>query len=222
MRVLLIEDEVRQAAAIRRGLELEGIVVDVAHTGPDGLMQASLCTYDLIVLDIMLPGMNGFKVCETLREREIWTPVLVLTAKEGEYDEAEVLDTGADDFLSKPFSYVVLLARIRALVRRGAAPRPVVLRAGAVELDAANHRCIVAGAVVDLTAREQAILEYLMRRAGQVVPKGDIRENVWEDVFGTTDNVVEVHISSLRRKLGAAAIETVRGGGYRIGHDDRG
>jgi len=216
VRVLVVEDEVRQAAALKRGLEAEGYAVDVASTGPDGLWLATEGPYDVIVLDVMLPGMNGFVVCAELRAREVWTPVLMLTAKDGELDEAEALDTGADDFLSKPFSYVVLVARLRALIRRGARERPVVLRAGGLALDLADRRCTLDGRPVELTPRELAVLEYLMRRPGEVVPKGEIVDHVWDLSFDGDDNVVEVHVSALRRKLGAAAIETIRGAGYRI------
>ena len=217
MRVLVVEDEVRQAAALKRGLEAEGFAVDVASTGTDGLWLATEQAYDAIVLDVMLPGLNGYKVCAELRAKEIWTPVLMLTAKDGELDEAEALDTGADDFLSKPFSYVVLVARLRALLRRGATTRPPILRAGGIELDVAARTCRVDGELVELTPREFSVVEYLMRREGEVVPKSDILEHVWDFAFDGGDNVVEVHVSALRRKLGSAAIETVRGAGYRMG-----
>ena len=216
MRVLVVEDEVRQSAALKRGLEAEGFAVDVAATGTDGLWLATEQTYDVIVLDVMLPGMNGFKVCAELRRQQVWTPVLMLTAKDGELDEAEALDIGADDFLSKPFSYVVLVARLRALLRRGAVARPAALVAGSIELDVSARECRVCGVAVALTAREFAILEYLMRRVGEVVPKGEIVAHVWDFAFDGGDNVVEVHVSALRRKVGADAIETIRGGGYRV------
>lgn len=216
MRVLVVEDEIRQAAALKRGLEAEGFAVDVASTGTDGLWLATEQPYDVIVLDVMLPGLNGFKVCAELRARQIWTPVLMLTAKDGELDEAEALDTGADDFLSKPFSYVVLVARLRALLRRGVGARPVVLRAGDVELDVSARTCRRAGELVELTPRELAVLEYLMRRQGEVVPKAEILGHVWDFAFEGGENVVEVHVSALRRKLGPDVIETVRGGGYRV------
>jgi DNA-binding response OmpR family regulator len=216
VRVLVVEDEIRQAAALKRGLEAEGFAVDVASNGTDGLWLATEQPYDVIVLDVMLPGLNGYRVCAELRAREVWTPVLMLTAKDGELDEAEALDTGADDFLSKPFSYLVLVARLRALLRRGAAARPSVLRVGGLELDVGARRCTLDGEAVDLTPREFAIVEYLMRRAGEVVPKSDILAHVWDFAFDGDDNVVEVHISALRRKLGPATIETVRGAGYRI------
>jgi two-component system OmpR family response regulator len=217
MRVLVVEDEVRQAAALKRGLEAEGFAVDVASTGTDGLWLATEQPYDAIVLDVMLPGLNGYRVCAELRAKEIWTPVLMLTAKDGELDEAEALDTGADDFLSKPFSYVVLVARLRALLRRGATTRPPVLRSGSIELDVAARTCSVDGDAVELTPREFSVVEYLMRREGEVVPKSEIVEHVWDFAFDGGDNVVEVHVSALRRKLGSTAIETVRGAGYRMG-----
>jgi two-component system OmpR family response regulator len=217
MRVLVVEDEVRQAAALKRGLEAEGFAVDVASNGTDGLWLATEQPYDAIVLDVMLPGMNGFKVCAELRAKQIWTPVLMLTAKDGELDEAEALDTGADDFLSKPFSYVVLVARLRALLRRGATTRPPVLQSGGIDLDVAARTCTVHGEQVELTPREFSVVEYLMRREGEVVPKSEILEHVWDFAFDGGDNVVEVHVSALRRKLGSAAIETVRGAGYRMG-----
>ncbi len=214
--MLVVEDEVRQAAALKRGLEAEGYAVDVASNGTDGLWLASEQPYDAVVLDVMLPGLNGYRVCAELRARQIWTPVLMLTAKDGELDEAEALDTGADDFLSKPFSYVVLVARLRALLRRGAAARPAVLQVGRLRLDVGTHQCTVDGSAVELTPREFSVLEYLMRRAGEVVPKSEILAHVWDFAFDGDENVVEVHISALRRKLGAGAIDTVRGAGYRV------
>jgi DNA-binding response OmpR family regulator len=215
--VLVVEDVVRQAAALKRGLEAEGFAVDVASTGTDGLWLATEHDYDAIVLDVMLPGLNGYKVCAELRAKQIWTPVLMLTAKDGELDEAEALDTGADDFLSKPFSYVVLVARLRALLRRGAPARAPVLTVGGIDLDVGARTCCVHGESVELTPREFSIVEYLMRREGEVVPKSEILEHVWDFAFDGGDNVVEVHVSALRRKLGSNAIETVRGAGYRMG-----
>src|SRR6476659_7378186 len=183
VRVLVVEDEVRQAAALKRGLEAEGYAVDVASNGTDGLWLASEQPYDAVVLDVMLPGLNGYRVCAELRARQIWTPVLMLTAKDGELDEAEALDTGADDFLSKPFSYVVLVARLRALLRRGAASQPPVLRTGSIELDVAARVCLVNADTVELTPREFSVVEYLMRRQGEVVPKSEILEHVWDFAF---------------------------------------
>ena len=217
MRVLVVEDEVRQADALRRGLEAEGFAVDLAANGTDGLWLATEQPYDAIVLDVMLPGINGYQLCAELRRRSIATPILMLTAKDGELDEAEALETGADDFLSKPFSYIVLVARLRALMRRGGALQPVALVTGDVELDVTRRACRVAGDDVSLTAREFSILEYLLRRRGEVVPKREIVEHVWDYAYDGEANVVEVHVSALRRKLGAEVIETIRGGGYRVG-----
>src|SRR5215216_1320619 len=216
VRVLVVEDEVRQAAALKRGLEAEGYAVDVAADGPDGLWLATEEPYDVIVLDVMLPGMNGFKVCAELRAREIWTPVLMLTAKDGELDEAEALDTGADDFLSKPFSYVVLVARLRALLRRGAAARPAVLQVGDLRLDPAAHRCWRAGHEVELTTKQVALLECFMRHPGQVLSKTALREHVWDYAFADSSNIIEVYVGQLRKKLGVARIKTIRGAGYRL------
>ena len=216
MRLLVVEDEERLADALKRGFEAEGFAVDVAANGNDGLWLATETDYDVIVLDIMLPGINGLRICRTLREKQIWTPILMLTAKDGELDETEALDTGADDFLSKPFSYPVLLARVRALLRRSVGERPTVLVSGDLEVDPATHTCRKAGEEVKLTARELAVLEYLMRRAGEVVSKAHILNHVWDFAYDGGENVVEVHVSALRRKLGADVVETVRGGGYRI------
>ena len=216
MRVLVVDDEVRLAAAVQRGLQAEGFTVDVAHTGLEGLWAATEQRYDAIVLDIMLPGMNGYRVCAELRNRGVDTPILMLTAKDGEFDEAEALDTGADDFLSKPFSYVVLVARLRALIRRAGGRATNEMSVGRVTLHPAARRCTVDGVQVALTSREFAILECLARRVGEVVPKRDILDSVWDDAFDGPDNVVEVHVHALRRKLGAEAIETVRGAGYRL------
>lgn len=216
MRVLVVDDEVRLAAALQRGLEAEGFTVDVAHDGVDGLWQATEHVYDAIVLDIMLPGMNGYRVCAELRQRGIATPILMLTAKDGEFDEAEALDTGADDFLSKPFSYVVLVARLRALVRRTRGQVSNDVSVGEVRLNSASRRCFVGDTEVTLTAREFAVFEYLVGRLDEVVPKRDILANVWEEAYDGPENVVEVHVHALRRKLGADVIETIRGGGYRV------
>jgi hypothetical protein len=177
---------------------------------------ATTAPYDLFILDIMLPGINGLRLCADLRTRGIATPILMLTAKDGELDEAEALDTGADDFLSKPFSYTVLVARVRALLRRATSPTSTVLRSADIELDPAARTCARAGEPVVLTAKEFSVLEYLLRRAGEVVPKFDILEHVWDFAYDGGPNVVEVHVSALRRKLGDHAIETIRGSGYRM------
>jgi two-component system OmpR family response regulator len=220
VRVLIVEDEKKVAGAVRRGLEAEGFAVDVALTGTDGLWMATEHPYDVIVLDIMLPGINGYRVCEQLRDGGNWTPILMLTAKDGEYDHAEALDTGADDYLTKPFSFVVLLARLRALLRRTGRARPVVYTAGDLAVDPVTHRCRRGDVEVPLTAREFAVLEFLLRRAGEVVSKGEILDNVWDFAFEGDPNIVEVYIRHLRRKLdepfGKQLIETIRGAGYRL------
>ena len=223
MRILVVEDEVVLADGIRRGLETEGFAVDLAHDGVDGLWRAREHAYDAIVLDLMLPGINGYRVCATLREEGNWTPVLILTAKEGDLDEAEALDTGADDYLTKPFAHVVLVARLRALLRRGRPPRPTVLEAGDLALDPATRRVTRAGVAVPLTPRETSLLEFLLRHRGDVVAKRQILDHVWDDDFDGDPNIVEVYVRHLRNKLdrpfGRAAIETVRGAGYRLAED---
>jgi DNA-binding response OmpR family regulator len=224
VRVLVVEDERRLAGALKRGLAAEGFAVDVVSDGTEALWMAGEQPYDAMLLDIMLPGMNGYQVCATLREQGNWTPILMLTAKDGEYDEAEALDTGADDFLSKPFSYVVLLARLRALIRRGVSERPAVLTVGDLRLDPANRTCQRGAESVRLSPREFAVLEYLMRHAGQVVPKAELLDHVWDFGFDGDANVVEVYVGYLRRKLDAPfhrhSIETVRGAGYRLVEED--
>ncbi|WP_258054125.1 response regulator transcription factor [Streptomyces sp. INR7] len=204
-------------------LQSEGFSVDVAHDGPQGLWMATEHDYDLIVLDIMLPGLNGYRICAKLRAAGNESGILMLTAKDGEYDEAEALDTGADDFLSKPFSYLVLVARLRALGRRTGGRRPQVLRFGDLLIDPARRTCSRGATEIRLTAREFAILEYLGRRSGEVVSKRDILEQVWDAAFDGDPNVVEVHVSAVRRKVdapfGRAALETVRGAGYRLAAD---
>jgi DNA-binding response OmpR family regulator len=216
MRILLVDDEQRFAAAVRQGLEAEGLAVDIAHDGDEGLWMARSNDYDAIVLDILLPGLNGYRVCAELREGGDWTPILMLTALDEDLDEAEALDTGADDYLSKPFSFVVLVARLRALLRRGASPRPVVLEVGTLRLDPAAHRCWCAGQEVELTAKQFALLECFMRHPGEVLSKSALREHVWDYAFADSSNIVEVYVSYLRKKLGAGRIETVRGAGYRL------
>jgi two-component system OmpR family response regulator len=220
MRILLVEDERSFARALCRGLEAEGFVVELAEDGLKGLELATERSYDVVVLDIMLPGLNGYRVAAALRERDRWTPMLMLTAKDGELDEAEALDTGADDFLSKPFSFVVLVARLRALARRGGGPRPAVLEAGDLRLDPAGHRVWRGGAEIQLTAREFALLELLMRHAGEVLTRREILDGVWDFAFDSDSNIVEVYVGYLRRKIDLPfdrrAIETVRGIGYRL------
>jgi DNA-binding response OmpR family regulator len=223
MRVLVIEDEAGLAEGLRKGLEAEGFATDVARTGTDGLWMAREHPYDAIVLDILLPGMNGYKVCATLREEGNWTPIVMLTAKDGEFDEAEGLDTGADDFVTKPFSYVALVARLRALIRRGAGERPVELSAGDLRFDPGARRAWRGDTEIALTARELALLEYLLRHVGEVVSKIDIVDHVWNEAFDGDLNIVEVYVGHLRSKLdrpfGRASIETVRGAGYRLATD---
>jgi two-component system OmpR family response regulator len=223
VRVLVVEDERRLAAGLKKGLEAEGFAADIALTGTDGLWMARENPYDAIVLDIMLPGMNGYQVCATLREEDVWTPILVLTAKDGEFDEAEALDTGADDFVTKPFSFVVLVARLRSLIRRGAGERPAVLEAGDLGFDPGARRAWRGENEVSLTAREMALLEFLLRHKGEVVSKGAILEHVWDYDFEGDSNIVEVYVRHLRNKLdrpfGRGALETVRGVGYRLAAD---
>ena len=220
MRVLVVEDEKRLAEGLKRGLEAEGFAVDVASTGTDGLWLATENDYSVILHDIMLPGMSGYRVCERLRADQNWTPVLMLTAKDGEWDQVEALDTGADDYLTKPFSFAILLARIRALIRRGQSERPAVLEAGDIRVDPSTRQVRRGETVVDVTAREFAVLEYLMRRKGDVVSKRDIIDNVWDGDFDGEQNIVEVYVGHLRNKLdrpfGRNAIETLRGAGYRL------
>lgn len=225
MRVLVVEDERRLAEAVATGLSADGFTVDIAQNGQDGLWRACEYAYDVIVLDIMLPQLSGYEVVKRLRARNVWTPVLMLTAKDGEYDEADALDLGADDYLTKPFSYVVLLAHLRALVRRGAPARPVVLSAGDLILDPATRRCHRGEVEVALTPREFALLEFLLRHRDQVVSKSEMLANVWDEFYEGDPNIVEVYIGYLRKKIdapfGCRSIETVRGAGYRLRGDGR-
>ncbi|NUW39130.1 response regulator transcription factor [Nonomuraea rhodomycinica] len=222
MRVLVVEDERRMAAALQRGLQAEGFAVDLAHDGEEGLHLARQGDYDVVVLDIMLPRLSGYNVCKRLRAEDNWVPILMLSAKDGEYDMADGLDLGADDYLTKPFSYVVLVARLRALLRRDAGRRPAVLTAGDLSLDPARRKVQRGETPVELTPREFALLEYLMRRRDEVVSKAEILEHVW-DTFDTDPNVVEVYVGYLRRKLdgpfGRNSLQTVRGAGYRLAGD---
>jgi DNA-binding response OmpR family regulator len=220
VRVLLVEDEERLADLIKGGLAGEGFAVDVAHDGRDGLWMATENTYNVIVLDVMLPRMNGYAVCSRLREAGDWTPIMMLTAKDGIYDEAEALDTGADDYLAKPFSYVVLLARLRALVRRGGHERPVSITVGDLVIDPAGLRCRRGEVAIALTPKEFAVLHALARRAGEVVSKGELLAQAWDFSYDGDPNIVEVYISALRRKIdvpfGRTTLMTVRGAGYRL------
>jgi two-component system OmpR family response regulator len=216
VRLLVVEDEARLAAAMRRGLVQEGFAVDLAVTGTEALALAEDTEYDVILLDLMLPELSGYEVARRLRARGDWTPLLVVSAKDGEYDQADALDLGADDFLAKPFSFVVLLARLRALVRRGRNPRPSVLRAGVLALDPAARRVHLDGTEVALTSREFRLLEYLLGRTDQTVSKTELLEHVWDAGPDADPNQVQVYVGYLRRKLGTDVIQTVRGAGYRI------
>ena len=220
MRVLVVDDEVRLAEAVGRGLAAEGFEVELSHDGLDALWRATEREYGAIVLDLLLPGMNGYQVCKQLREAGVWTPILMLTAKSGEYDEAEALDTGADDFLSKPFSFVVLVARVRAIARRGAGPRPLTHAIGDVVVDPGRREVTVGGTSVELTPREFSLLEALARRSPEVVTKADLLDEVWGADRDVDPNAVEVYVGYLRRKVdapfGRTAIQTVRGAGYRL------
>jgi DNA-binding response OmpR family regulator len=220
MRVLVVEDERSLAGAVNRGLTADGFSVDVVHNGEDGLWRATEHPYDAVVLDIMLPRLSGYEVLKRMRAAKNWTPVLMLTAKDGEYDIADALDLGADDYLTKPFSYVVLVARLRALLRRGAPARPAVLEAGDLRLDPASRSCHRGDEGISLTAREFALLEYLLRHRDEVVSKIQILSHVWDENFDGDPNIVEVYVGYLRRKIDAPfdrrAIETVRGAGYRL------
>jgi DNA-binding response OmpR family regulator len=220
MRILVVEDAKRLASSLRTGLEAEGFAVDTAYDGTEGLWYAREHAYDAILLDIMLPGLNGYKVCETLRAEQNWTPILMLTAKDGDLDQVEALDTGADDYVTKPFSFQVLLARVRSLLRRGRPERPALLTVGDLVLDPASHAVTRAGTELSLTSRELSLLEFLMRRAGEVVTKADILGHVWDYAFEGDPNIIEVYVGRLRRKVdrpfGRADIETLRGSGYRL------
>ncbi|MEU5692418.1 response regulator transcription factor [Actinosynnema sp. NPDC020468] len=226
MRVLVVEDDRRLAGLLTRGLVAENFVVEVEYNGRDGLWRASGHSYDVIVLDVMLPGLNGYRVCAELRAAEVWTPILMLTAKDGEHDEAEGLDTGADDYLTKPFSYLVLVARLRALARRGWSPRPVVLRVDDLELDPAERTCRRGDVPITLTTKEFAVLQFLLRHGDRVVTKAEIIAGVWDEARELDANLVEVYISALRRKVDLpfrrSTITTVRGHGYRVDTRNRG
>jgi DNA-binding response OmpR family regulator len=223
MRVLVVEDEERLAAAVARGLRAEGFDVEVVGDGQEGYWRARERPYGAIVLDILLPGMNGYRVCQQLRADGVATPILMLTAKDGEYDEADALDLGADDFLRKPFSYVVLVARLRALQRRGGAPRPALVAAGDLRFDPASRHCRRGSVPITLSAREASLLEYMLGRPGDVIGKFELLDAVWGVDADHDPNVVEVYIGYLRRKVDRpferASIQTVRGAGYRVVDD---
>jgi DNA-binding response OmpR family regulator len=220
MRVLVVEDDGRLAELLRTGLAGEGFAVDVAADGQEGVWLATENRYDVIVLDVMLPRLNGYAVCRRLREAGNWAPIMMLTAKDGEYDEAEALDNGADDYLAKPFSYVVLLARLRALVRRGGSERPAAITVGDLVVEPAGLRCSRGGTAVALTPKEFAVLHALARRAGEVLSKRELLAQAWDFAYDGDPSIVEVYVSALRRKIdapfGRASLVTVRGAGYRL------
>ncbi len=220
MRVLLADDEVALAETVRRGLERDGSVVEVVHNGEDAVWAATEYTFDVLVLDIMMPRGNGYQVIRELRRRGIWTPVLVLTAIDQDDQVATALDAGADDYLTKPFSFVVLLARLRALVRRGAPERPATLRAGDLSLDPASRIVSRGDQTIQLTPREFGLLQFMMRHAGEVVSKSTILAGVWDSGFDGDDNVVEVYMRYLRNKVDTPyrrqSLQTLRGMGYRL------
>lgn len=220
MRILLVEDEPRFAELVRRGLVAEGFLVEVEHDGRNGFELAVAGGFDVLILDIMLPGMSGYEIVRGLRQSEVWTPVMMLSAKDGEYDLADAFDLGADDYLIKPFSFVVLIARLRALLRRGAPERPAVLRVDDLELDPARHRVTRGGTEIELTPREYSVLEFLMRHRDAVVTKQEILQSVWDVNYEGDDNIVEVYVGYLRRKLDVPfrtrTIRTVRGVGYQL------
>jgi two-component system, OmpR family, response regulator len=220
VKVLIVEDEPLLASTLTIGLRAEGFAVSAVTNGPDGLTQATENEFDVIVLDIMLPGLNGYEVLRRMRSRGVWTPVMMLTAKDGEYDQTDAFDLGADDYLTKPFSFIVLVARLRALVRRAAPRRPAKLKAGSLSLDPSRREVQRNDTAIPLTPREYGLLEYLMRNKDTVVTKGEILHNVWDADYDGADNVVEVYVGYVRRKIdipfGTKTIETVRGVGYRL------
>jgi DNA-binding response OmpR family regulator len=223
MRVLVVEDDQAMASSLTWGLEAEGYVVDLADNGEDGLWKASETAHDVIVLDVMLPRLDGYQVCRRLREQGIWTPILMLTAMDEDLDHAEGLDVGADDYLTKPFSYPVLLAHLRALTRRGSPERPAVLSTAGLTLDPASRTVTRDGTPLDLTSREIAVLEYLLRRQGRAVSKTELLDHCWDIAYEGGPAVVEVLIHRLRRKIdlpsGRPTIVTLRGEGYLIQPD---
>ena len=224
MRILIVEDEVKMAGLLRRGLLEEGHAVDVAPDGSEALIRAGATDYDAIVLDVMLPGADGFQVCRKLRQQGVWSPVVMLTARDAVEDRVAGLDTGADDYLTKPFSFAELLARLRALARRGAVERPALLEVGDLQLNPATHQVWRGDAEVQLSVKEFALLEAFMRRPGQVLSRYDLLEHAWDYAYENRSNVVDVYVRYLREKIdrpfGRASIETVRGVGYRLRRED--
>ena len=216
MRALVVEDQPKLASLIQRGLSEEGYAVDVAPDGPQALVRATATEYDVIVLDVMLPGFDGFEVCRRLREQTVQAPVLMLTARDGVDDRIAGLDLGADDYLTKPFAFDELLARLRALTRRGALARTPMLAVGALRLDPRTRQVWREDEEVDLSAKEFALLETFMRHPGQVLSRFELLEHAWDFAYDNRSNVVDVYVRYLRQKLGASAIETVRGAGYRL------
>jgi two-component system OmpR family response regulator len=223
MRVLIVEDESKLAQLLRRGLSKEGMAVDVVGDGEEAVPRAEATTYDAIILDVMLPGIDGFEVCRRLREAEVWSPILMLTARDSVSDRVAGLDRGADDYLTKPFSYAELLARLRALVRRGGSERPTELELGSLRLDPATKRAWRGEAEIELSAKEFSLLETFMRRPGQVLTRFELLEHAWDYEYENRSNVVDSYVRFLRRKIdkpfGVASIETVRGSGYRMRED---
>jgi two-component system OmpR family response regulator len=220
MRVLIVEDQAKLAALLARGLREEGHAADVAERGEDALWMAAAAPYDAIVLDIMLPGIDGFETCRALRKRGVWSPVLMLTARDAVGDRVSGLDAGADDYLTKPFSFEELLARLRALVRRAPAERPVTVEVGDLRLDPAAHRVWRGDIELELSAKEFALLELLMRRPGTALSRSQLLEGAWDMSYERRSNIVDVYIKQLREKIdrpfGSDTIETVRGVGYRL------
>jgi two-component system OmpR family response regulator len=226
VRALIVEDELRMASLIRRGLTKEGLAVDVAKDGEEALWMAQSSNYDVIVLDVMLPGINGFETCRRLRTSGVWAPVLMLTARDSVDDRVAGLDTGADDYLVKPFAFAELLARLRALARRGEGKRPSVLEVGDLRLDPATHRVWRGSAEIPLSTKEFALLETFMRRADEVLSRYDLLEHAWDFAYENRSNIVDVYVRHLRRKIdepfGRRSLETVRGAGYRLRADGGG
>jgi two-component system, OmpR family, response regulator len=225
MRILVVEDELKMASLLLRGLSEEGHAADVARTGDDAIWMADAVSYDAILLDVMLPGADGFEVCRRLRERGVWSPVLMLTARDAVEDRVAGLDAGADDYLQKPFSFAELLARLRALARRGAVERPVVLEVGDLRLDPAAHKVWRGQDEISLSTKEFSLLEAFMRRPGEVLNRFHLLEHAWDYGYENRSNVIDVYVRYLREKIdrpfGRASLETVRGAGYRLRTDER-